>query len=275
LTLQSKRNVACLLALLLALAGAGCARRERPEESLARSRGVFLRQQIAEIEKTIGQVERGEITTTDQVAIGLSEDLTKRMMNASLPFDVVVGERLHIRIDSATPSFSGKAAVLLRATVTSVDVERASAALDIAATLADFQFESGRLRTRLKIAHFAVRESGLGELAADVIERLVRANSAAIEKALPGLEIPVQLDESISIGGLTEGPVVARPGVLPLSVGLSQVLVGNHRLWVLLKAETGTWQPAGEPVAAGTPTAGSGTANKSKAAGAAADGKAR
>jgi hypothetical protein len=244
---HSKAAFACTL--VLALIG-GCARRERSEDALARSQETFLRGQIAGLEKMIGQVERGELTTTDQVAIGLSEDLAKRLLNASLPLETIVAKRLRLRVDSAEPFFRGtKAALLFKATVSSVDVSGASASLDIGGALDHFELKDGRLRARAQLGHFAVRESGLGELAADAIDALVRANAAAIQSAIPGLEVPVEIDESVAIGGFAEGPVLARPGALPLDIAVSQVIVGNRRLWVLLKAEAGRWQPAAEPAA--------------------------
>ena len=197
-------------------------------------------------------MERGEVTTTDQVAIGLSEDLAKGLLNASLPLETVVAERLRVRVDSAVPLFRGtKAGLLFQATVSSINISSVSASLEIGGTLDDFEFEEGRLRARVKLAHFAVRESGLGDLAADVIDGLVRANAATIESAIPLVEFPIELEQSITIGGLTEGPVVAKPGSLPLDVAVSQVVVGNRRLWVLLKAEAGRWQPAASPAAEG------------------------
>jgi hypothetical protein len=242
-----KAAVACAL-----LALGGCAGRESPEDALARSKAAFLRSQIAGLEKTIGQVERGEITTSDQVAIGVSEELAKNLLNASLPLETMVANRLRIRVESAAPTFRGtKAAILFRATVGSVDVSRASATLDIGGGLDDFRLDGGMLRTRVKLAHFAVRETSMGDLAADVIDRLVRSNLGTIERAIPVLEFPVSIDESLTIGGLTEGPVVAKPGRLPLDVAVSQVIVGNRRLWVLLKAEAGRWQPGGVPTPEG------------------------
>jgi hypothetical protein len=239
-----------ICALALALAG-GCTRRERPEDTLARSKEVFVRGQIAGLEKTIGQVERGEVTTTDQVAIGLSEDLAKGLLNASLPLETVVANRLRVTVDSAEPFFRGtKAAILFRATVASVDISSASASVDIGGGIQDFALARGRLRARVALTHFNVRESGLGDLAADVIDGLIRAHLATIQDAIPPLEIPVELEESIAIGGLAEGPVVAKAGVLPLDVAVTQVIVGNRRLWVLLKAEAGVWQPAPSPAEA-------------------------
>ncbi len=229
---------------------ASCSRRESPELARARSAEAFLRAQIAGLEETIGQVERGEITTSEQVVIGLSEDLAKGLLNASLPLETVVAERVRVRVDSATPLFRGtKAGLLFQATLSSVDISGASASLEIGGALDDFEFVEGRLRARVKLVHFAVRESGLGDLAADVIDRLVHANAAAIEGVIPRIEFPIELEQAIRIGGLTEGPVVAKPGSLPLDIAVSQVIVGERRLWVLLKAEAGRWQPAASPAA--------------------------
>jgi len=240
-----RTTITCALALALAC---GCTRRERPEDALARSKDAFVRGQIAGLEKTIGQVERGEVTTTDQVAIGLSEDLAKGLLNASLPLETVVASRLRVAVDSAEPFFRGtKAAILFRATVTSVDVSSASASVDIGGGLEDFEFAQGRLRARVALTHFNVRESALGDLAADAIDGLIRAHLATIQDAIPPLEIPVELEESIAIGGLAEGPVVAKAGVLPLDIAVTQVIIGNRRLWVLLKAEAGPWKPAAGP----------------------------
>jgi hypothetical protein len=244
---SSARVAAGLAAILAAVLSIDCSRREPPEHALARSRAAFVREQIASLKKTIGQVERGEMSTTDHVAIGLSEDLAKRLLNASLPMEVVVASRLRIRIESVNALFrGGKAALLFKADVASVDISTASASLDIGGTLEDFALKDGRLRTRAKVAHFAVRESGLGDLAADVIEGLVRSNLHAIEDAIPAVEIPVELDRSITIGGLEEGPVVAKGGSLPLDVEVSQVIVGKQRLWVLLRADVGRWRPSEE-----------------------------
>ena len=68
--------------------------------------------------------------------------------------------------------------------------------------------------------------------------------------AIPPLEIPVQIEQSIKIGGLTEGPVVAKPGSLPLHITVSHVIPVNQRLWVLLQAKAGPWQTAAAAPAA-------------------------
>ncbi len=57
----------------------------------------------------------------------------------------------------------------------------------------------------------------------------------------------MEIEQSIKIGGLTEGAVVAKPGSLPLEIAVSQVIPVNQRLWVLLEAKAGPWQPAASP----------------------------
>jgi len=242
---------ATLIAATLAL---GCHKREPPEAVMARSTAASRRGQIESLEKLIAQAERGELVTTDQIAIGISEDAVKVLLNASLPQEKVVADRLRVRIESAEPIFRGnKAGLLLQAKVSSVDAPDAHATLELGGSLDQFRFENGKLLAKVSLAHFTVRESSIGDLAADVIDGLVRANAVTIQDAIPPVEIPVQLEESIRIGGLTEGAVVAKPGALPLDISVSQVFPVNQRLWVLLHAKAGPWQPGSAPASETAP----------------------
>jgi len=234
-----------LAAVAFAIMGAvGCGRSEAPEATLARSSAAFRRAQIANLEALIAKAEKGEVVTSDQIAIGISEDVMKSVLGASLPREVVVADRLRVRIESAVPVFRGSVAGLVfRATASSLDVDGASATLEIGGTLEKFQFENGRLLSRVALAHFTVLESSVGDLASDALQHLVQSNSALIQDVIPPLEIPVQIEQSIKIGGLTSGAVVAKPGALPLEITVSQVLPINQRLWILLKAKAGPWKP--------------------------------
>jgi hypothetical protein len=243
LILRPTREALASLLIAASLAP-GCHKRESPEAVLARSTAEFRRAQIEGLEKEIARVERGELTTTDQIAIGISEDAVKGILNASLPQETVVAGHLRVRIDSAQPVFRGsQAALLFRATASSIDAPGASATLELGGALEEFRLEHARLFAKVRLGHFSVREASVGELAADALDNVVRANLALIQDAIPPLEIPVQIEQSIRIGGLTEGAVVAKPGALPLHVAVSQVLPINQRLWVLLEAKAGPWQP--------------------------------
>jgi hypothetical protein len=160
----------------------------------------------------------------------------------------VVKDRVRVRIESAVPFFRGnKAGLLFRAKAGSVRIAAASATLELGGGLDQFRFEDGKLVARVALGHFTVLESSMGDLAADALDNLVRGNLTSIQDAIPPVEIPVEIAQSIKIGGLTEGAVVAKPGSLPLEIAVSQVLPMNQRLWVLLKAKAGPWQPAASP----------------------------
>ena len=241
----------CGVAGLLSL---GCQRREAPEVTLARSTGAFRRAQVESLEALVAKAEKGEVATTDQIAIGISEDVMKTMLNLSLPREAVVKGRVRVRIESAAPFFRGnKAGVLFRATASGVE-GRASATLEMGGGLDEFHFDNGKLVARVLLGHFTVIESSLGDIASDALDSAVKSNLALIQDAIPPIEIPVQIEQSIKIGGLTEGAVVAKPGSLPLEIAVSQVIPVNERLWVLLQAKAGPWQAASpSPEAAASP----------------------
>jgi len=216
--------------------------------TLARSTAAFRRAQIEGLEALIARAEKGELVTADQIAIGISEDAVKTLLNASLPREVVVKDRLRVRVESAEPFFRGnRAALLFRAKASSVGMPTASATLELGGGLEQFRFEDGKLLAKVSLGHFTVLESSIGDLASNALDSLVRPNIAMIQDAIPAVEVPVEIAQSIKIGGLTEGAVVAKPGALPLEIAVSQVVPVNQRLWVLLKAKAGPWQAAASP----------------------------
>ena len=88
---------------LVAVAISGCRHREPPEILLKRSTGASRRAQIEGLEKLIAKAEKGELVTTDQIAVGVSEAAVESLLNASLPQQVVVGKRVRVRLESAQP----------------------------------------------------------------------------------------------------------------------------------------------------------------------------
>jgi hypothetical protein len=241
----AQRRPAKVAVLICAFLFLGCHRREAHEVTMARATAESRRAQIANLEQMIAQAERGELVTTDQIAIGISEDLVMSLLKVSFPPEILVAKRLRVRFESVQTLFrGGQAGILFRAKGTSVDVPDASATLELGGGLEEFKFEGGKLSSRVKLRHFSIVESSIGDLAAGVLDGVIRGNLEIIQNAIPHIEIPVQLEQSIKIGGLNEGAVVAKPGVLPLSISVSRVLPANQRLWVLLEAKAGSWQVA-------------------------------
>jgi hypothetical protein len=237
------------LALLAIGLGTACRQREPPEAARARASAAFLQQQIQSLEALVAKAEKGELETEGQIAIGVSEEVVKGLFNASLPRDLVLAGRLTLRLESAEAIFRGnRSGLLMRARISSTRVPDAYARIELGGALKEFAFEEGRLVARPTLVHFSVLESSVGDLAADLVENLVKNNLQAIEAAVPPLVIPVSLEEAVKIDGLDEGPVTAKPGALPLAIKVALVLPVNQRLWVLLEASAGPWQalPAAE-----------------------------
>ena len=234
-----------LLALVSAAGGlSACRPREPPEAARARARKAFLESQIVSLRGLVAKAERGEIVTADQIAISVEESAAREILNASLPQERLIGGRLRVRIDKVEPYFRGNQSVLLfRARASSDDLKDAFAELELAGGLQDLTLREGRLSAKVGLGHFSVLNASVGPLAQGVVEHLVRDNLGALADAVPPFEIPVRLDQTIRIGGLKEGPVSAAGGQLPLKVTVSQVFQINQRLWVLIDAKAGPWEP--------------------------------
>ena len=131
-------------------------------------------------------------------------------MNAALPREVVVKERLRVRIESALPVFRGnKAGLLFRAPAASAT--HGLGDLELGGGLDEFRFEDGKLLARVALGYFTVLERR--SATSPRTSSTPRAcEPRPIQDAIPPVEIPVEIAQSIKIGGLTEGAVVAKPG---------------------------------------------------------------
>jgi hypothetical protein len=234
-------RVSLALALGLALLVPACGQRESLEDARARAMETVLLSQLADLRKLVAKAESGELVTEDRIAIGITEETSTSLLQASLPQEKVIGDRVRVRIDTAKAFFNGNSAVLaFRATARTVRAS-AEAHLELGGRLADFRIEKGRLTSRIELVHFKVLDSSLGDMASDVLENIIGGNLDKLSPLLPGLEIPVQLEESIPIAGLREGVVTVKPGTLPLKMALAEVIPVNQRLWILLEVKAGPW----------------------------------
>jgi predicted transcriptional regulator len=235
------RLVSSLLVGLVALAG--CGPRDSPEAARARVRKAFLEKQIAGLHELVAKAERGEVVTTDQIAISVDEGVANELLNASLPQERMIGGKLRVRIDAVEAFFRGTQSILaFRARATSDGLQGAYADLELAGGLSELSLRDGRLSAKVSLEHFSVLKASVGPLAQGVVEHLVRDNLGILADAVPPFEIPVRLDQTIRIGGFKEGPVSAAGGQLPLTLAVSQVLQINRKLWVLIDAKAGPWE---------------------------------
>jgi hypothetical protein len=237
------RRLAWVLVLLAAFPA--CRGRESPEATRDRAAEAFLVAQIADLRRLIARAESGDFASGDRIVISVSEAIVKRVIDASLPREATLGGRVRVRITSAQPFFRGNnAALVFQALARGIEAGAPEARLEIGGTLERMRISRGTLVADVELTQFTVLDTSLGSMAAEALETLVGENQRAVTGLLPAIEIPVHLEQAVEIGGLHEGVVVARGGVLPLEMTVAEVVPVGERLWVLLDAKAGPWQPA-------------------------------
>lgn len=249
---------AAQLALATLLALAGCGRFETSEAALARAKKAVRLKQIAGLEQALAEArEKG--VSRDRILIGVDEDVFRAVVSATLPQQVVIKERLRLRLLKAEPYFRyTQGVVMFDGRLEGVNRPDMFVAVRLAGGVDRVDFSEGRLATRIKIYYFEVRGSGLGEMSTAALEALVRANMDAVTDVIPPIEIPVRMEQGVTLDRFDEGPVSAKGGTLPFSASVARVLSVNGRLWIALQVDAGPWKSLASPeapVAAPSPKA--------------------
>ena len=244
----ARRGAAVLLGCLTLTA---CEPPESREAAEARTLKAVYENQIAGLEDLRARAERGEdVLDKSLLAVSIDETAVKTLIVATLPPEVKLGERVALRLEKTEAYFRHtQAVVVFEGRLISADLHGAFVQVSLAGGLDKVTFDEGRLTTRVKLYQARVQDTSLGNIAAGAMGKLVSAHLGDIEDAIPAIEVPVRLDQSIELGGLEHGPVTVGPGALPLQVSVERILPNGQRLWVLLKVATGPWR-RGKPVAA-------------------------
>jgi len=217
--------------------------RESPQITRDRTMEALLTSQIADLKTLVTKAEAGDVKTRDRIAIGLSEETSKAILDASLPQEQTLGGRVLVRVERARPFFQGNSALMAFEAVAKGLKSGVKARLELGGRLVNFRLDQDRLKADVELVHFTVLDSSLAELGNGVLEALVRDNLQLLAKLTPQLELPIKLEHAVAIDGLDDGVVRARPGVLPLAMSVADVIPARQRLWVFLEVKAGPWQP--------------------------------
>jgi hypothetical protein len=233
---------ALALAVAVAASFGACRPRETAETTRLRTGETFLLAQIADLKTLAARAEAGDVQTADRIAIGISEETAKALFDVSLPQEKVLGDRVRVRVVKAQPYFQGNNAAVLFEADAQGKSTGAQARLELGGRLVNFRVDDGRLRADVELVHFKVLDSSLAILGSGVLESLIQDNLGVLAELTPHFEVPVRLEHSIKIGGLQEGVVTTKGGVLPLAMSVAEVMPLNRRLWVFLEVKAGPWQ---------------------------------
>jgi hypothetical protein len=240
------------LVLAWAMGSAGCAKPD-PGANRRRTQVAVLRRQIVGLRDLVAAAEKGEIANTGQVLIGIEEKLLTELVNANLPPEIAIADRLRVKISQAEVRFRATTSiVLLRARLGSVSHADRFADVLLGGGLEEVQIEpaTGRLTARIGLFHIEVEKTSghvLAPLVATLIEEVGPEGLDLIAQKIPPVEIPVRLEPEIRIPGFGNGPVTVAPGMLPIKLVVARVAPVSGRLWIVLDASAGPWQALAEP----------------------------
>jgi len=242
---------------------AGCAGDQGGGELHAKQ--AALEREVLGLRASAAKLERGEpLFSEDAVVVSIAEELVKEFVNVQLPVAVEV-KSFKIDLTHAEASFQGSPSVNLTGSIALkehpdyVGEVRAISALDSIAV----DSATGTLRAQVVVDHVdLLKMAGLEKyIGGGTMDELARAVRKELAGKIPEIQIPVKIEQSISLPAITEGPVLLHGASMPLAVSVEDVRAGQGVLWIAIKVVPGELVKKG-PEAAGSPA---GTAPPAKA----------
>jgi hypothetical protein len=224
------------LALLLIVVARWVARPAAPRRPSARE--ALLVRQNQELVKLAAAADNGTLLDFKGVLIVVDQRLVQDLLRAVTPLEADVGGGFHVRIDSAEAAFGdGVALVRLEGTAT---VGGASVGSKVtvygAIDVVRLDPTSGVLQCGASIMSVEAEDAtALGR--SDPVGRLTEALAqGGLRLLLGSLEIPVSMEDHLSIPEVESKRLHIAAEHLPLTIGVQMVKVFGGHLWVFVDA---------------------------------------
>lgn len=229
-------------AFLVSLAGLGSGCGEPKGGSEIHARRVVVQREVEGLRDLVGRLERGEpALPSDDVLVSIDEPLVKTLLEAQLPFQIDV-DKYHLRLDRAELTFKGSPLVSLEGEIALRDQRGMAGLVRVLGAFDQIAINrSGALTASVEVDHIDIRKlAGLeGFLGSENLQEVARTIRQKIQGQIPGIEIPVQVQQAIDVPALTSGPVRLQAATMPLDIGVSKVLASTGRLWVAIRVKPG------------------------------------
>jgi hypothetical protein len=201
-------------------------------------REAVLSRQNQELVKLASAAENGTLLDFKGVLIVVDQVLVQDLLRAVTPLEADVGSGFHVKIDSADAAF-GDGVALVRMTGTA-RVGGASVGSQVtvlgAIDVVELDPVSGVLQCRVSILGVEAQDaSALGHN--DPVGRLTEAlTHGGLSLLLGSLEIPVSVENRLSIPAVESKRLHIAAENLPLMIAVQQVKAFGGRLWVFVDA---------------------------------------
>jgi hypothetical protein len=225
-----------LAILLLAFAQLWLLRPGRPPRVSARE--ALLSRQNGELLKLVTAAENGTLLDFKGMLIIVDQALVQDLLRAVTPLEADVGSGFQVKVDSADTAFAdGVALVSMTGTARVGGAPMGSQVTVLAAIdVVELHPVSGVLECRVSILGVDAQDAsvlGHGDPVGRLSEALTRGG---LELLLGPLEIPVSIEDRLSIPAVESKRLQIAAENLPLTMAVKQVKAFGGRLWVFVDA---------------------------------------
>lgn len=224
------------LAILLLLAFVGM-RLTRPPARMSAQEALLSRQN-QELVKLASAAENGTLLDFKGMLIVVDEVLVRDLLRAVTPIEADVGSGFHVRIDSADAAFGDGVALVRMTGTASVGGTSVGSQVTVFGAIDVVHLDpiSGILRCGVSILGVEAQDATtLGHN--DPVGRLTEALAhGGLLLLLGSLEIPVSVENRLSIPAVESKRLQIAAEDLPLTIAVQQVKVFGGRLWVFVDA---------------------------------------
>jgi hypothetical protein len=232
---RTLRIAAAVVAGLAILAGAFAWLRPAPPPRLSAAEAL-LSKQNQELVKLASAADNGTLLDFKGVLIVVDQVLVQELLHAVTPLEADVGNGFHVKIDSAGAAFGdGVGLVRLTGTATLGGASMGSPVTVFGAVdVVKIDPASGVLQCGVSVLGVEAPNAaalGRNDPVGRLTETLTRGGLALL---LGPLEIPVSVEDRLSIPAVESKRLRIAAQDLPLTISVQQVKVFGGRLWVFV-----------------------------------------
>jgi hypothetical protein len=225
-----------LAILVLAFAQLRLMRPGRPPRMSARE--ALLSRQNQELVKLASAAENGTLLDFESMLIVVDQALVQDLLRAVTPLEADVGSGFHVKIDSADAAFGDGLALVSMTGTASVGGASVGSRVTVLAAIDVVELHpvSGVLQCRVSILGVDAQDAralGRDDPVRRLTEVLARGGLALL---LGSLEIPVSVEDRLSIPAVESKRLQISAVNLPLTIAVQQVKAFGGRLWVYVDA---------------------------------------
>ena len=241
----ASRTIRIALSLAVLVGGTVACRQEDPYEGAGayREQQVVLEREVQGLRDIVTRLDAGEaLLPASDILIAVDDTFVQELLAAELPLELAV-EPFRVSLTGVKVAFAGAPLLELQGHVVREGSVAVEGDVRVLGALTDvvIDAEHAVLRASVSVDHLAIdRVAGLDAfVSGSTLDEVARTIRLQMASRLPTLQIPIAVQQSVSVPGLSDGPVTVSPARLPLTASISRTLAGRGRLWVAIHVEVG------------------------------------